>query len=188
MSEEIITLQKQLYETRQKLAEARRNTPPESVGEYTFKSADGSSVTLSDLFRDKSELIVIHNMGKSCVYCTLWADGFNGVAAHLADRAAFVVISPDDHATQQEFAQSRGWTFDMASCQDNTFAKDMGFESAPGQFEPGVSTFPRRSEDGAIVRTGHDNLGPGDDFCSVWHLFDLLPTGANGWSPKYTYA
>ena len=42
----------------------------------------------------KRDLIVIHNMGASCPYCTLWADGFNGIYDHLADRAAFVALQP----------------------------------------------------------------------------------------------
>jgi len=31
------------------------------------------------------------------------------------------------------------------------------------------------------------SLGPGDDFCSVWHLFNLLPEGPDGWEPQYKY-
>jgi predicted dithiol-disulfide oxidoreductase (DUF899 family) len=28
----------------------------------------------------------------------------------------------------------------------------------------------------------------GDDFCSVWHLFNLIPEGAAGWQPRFRYA
>ena len=28
---------------------------------------------------------------------------------------------------------------------------------------------------------------PGDDFCTVWHFFDLLPEGPAGWWPKINY-
>jgi hypothetical protein len=31
------------------------------------------------------------------------------------------------------------------------------------------------------------NRSPGDDFCTVWHRFDLLPEGADDWAPKFTY-
>ena len=34
----------------------------------------------------KDDLVVIHNMGASCAYCTLWGDGFNGVYEHLANK------------------------------------------------------------------------------------------------------
>ncbi len=27
-----------------------------------------------------------------------------------------------------------------------------------------------------------------DDFCALWHIFDLLPGGAGDWDPKFTYA
>ena len=39
-----------------------------------------------------------------------------------------------------------------------------------------------------VVRVSDAELGPGDDFCSVWHLFDLLPEGAAGWRPQFRYA
>jgi hypothetical protein len=39
-----------------------------------------------------------------------------------------------------------------------------------------------------IVRMSDASFSPGDDFCSVWHFFDLIPEGAAGWQPKYNYA
>jgi predicted dithiol-disulfide oxidoreductase (DUF899 family) len=124
-------------------------------------------------------------MGKSCPACTMWADGFNGVLAHLQDRAAFVVSSPDDPQIQAEFAQSRGWKFRMVSHAGSDFAADMGYRSARG-WRPGVSVF--RKQDGKIVRVSDTELGPGDDFCAVWHFFDLLPAGANGWRMRFSYS
>ena len=86
-------------------------------------------VKLSELFGGKSDLIVIHNMGRGCRYCTLWADGFNGVAEHLANRSAFVVCSPDSTDVQKEFAAGRNWRFRMVSGKDSPFTQDMGFRS-----------------------------------------------------------
>jgi hypothetical protein len=51
---------------------------------------------------------------------------------------------------------------------------------------PGVSVFRRQNE--GIVRVSDAPFSPGDDFCSVWHFFDLIPEGAAGWQPKYKYA
>jgi hypothetical protein len=31
------------------------------------------------------------------------------------------------------------------------------------------------------------SFGPGDDFCTLWHLFDLIPEGSGDWQPKYKY-
>jgi predicted dithiol-disulfide oxidoreductase (DUF899 family) len=83
---------------------------PEEVSDYTFATADGT-VRLSALFSGNRDLIVIHNMGTTCPYCTLWADGFNGISDHLASRAAFVVSSPDRPEVQKKFAAGRGWRF-----------------------------------------------------------------------------
>jgi predicted dithiol-disulfide oxidoreductase (DUF899 family) len=156
---------------------------PEEVENYRFETTDGP-LSLSGLFDDKPDLFVIHNMGRACVYCTLWADGFNGVLPHLENRAAFVVTSPDDPATQREFAASRGWRFRMASHAGNSFAADMGYRTAE-RFLPGVSVFRKEAE--RILRVSDTQLGPDDDFCAVWHFFDLLPAGPDGWRPRYAY-
>jgi predicted dithiol-disulfide oxidoreductase (DUF899 family) len=88
-----------------KIRELQAGIEPEAVADYVFSTPSGP-VRLSELFGDKNELFVIHNMGKACAYCTLWADGFNGVQHHLRDRAAFVVSSPDSPQAQQEFARA----------------------------------------------------------------------------------
>jgi hypothetical protein len=41
---------------------------------------------------------------------------------------------------------------------------------------------------GTITRVARSRqLGPGDPFCPVWPLLDLLKDGPNGWEPKYHY-
>lgn len=168
---------------RSEIRELTQADAPEEVADYSFASQAGA-VRLDDLFGDKTDLIVIHNMGAACRYCTLWADGFNGVVQHLQDRAAFVVISPDKPEAQAKFAESRGWKFRMLSHEGTSFAADMGYTSENG-FEPGISVFQKR--DGKVVRVSDRPLGPGDDFCAIWHIFDLIPEGANGWEPQYNY-
>lgn len=184
---EIDDLQKQISELKEQLTEARRRRPVEPVVDYQLIGADGVPVSLSMLFGDKDDLIVVHNMGRGCNYCTMWADGLNGDLHHLEDRAAFVVSSPDDPDTQSAFATSRGWRFRMVSVAGSSFAKDLGFEMNPGEYWPGVSAF-HRQQDGTIVRTGRDFFGPGDDYCAPWPLFNLLEGGAGSWEPKVEIA
>jgi hypothetical protein len=38
-----------------------------------------------------------------------------------------------------------------------------------------------------ILRVSDTGFSPGDDFCALWHLFDLLPGGAGDWQAKYRY-
>jgi predicted dithiol-disulfide oxidoreductase (DUF899 family) len=153
-----------------KLAKLKRKLPREAVADYEFASAAGP-VKLSALFGKKKDLIVVHNMGAGCPYCTMWADGLNGVYPHLADRAAFVVSSPDTVAAQKKFAKNRGWRFPMVSGRDSDFAKDFGFKKGKDEWWPGVSA----------------TFGPFDPFCAVWHLLALLGDGVNDWEPKYKY-
>ena len=78
MSTKIVELEREVFEKQQLLAQLKRERDAEPVDDYELSGPAGK-VRLSELFGDKNDLIVVHNMGKSCPYCTLWADGFNGV-------------------------------------------------------------------------------------------------------------
>ncbi len=174
----------EITEIRKKMRKAQGEIEPQEVSDYTFSTPAGS-VKLSELFGKHTDLMVIHNMGRSCPACTLWADGYNGIHAHVTSRTAFVVTSPDAPDVQQAFAASRGWKFPMVSHQGTSFAADMGY-AIDKRWRPGISVFQRRGN--AIVRMSDAHLGPGDDFCTLYHLFDLLPDGSAGWSPKFSYS
>lgn len=166
-----------------KLQELHQFRKKEPVENYVFQGWDGK-ITLAELFGGKNELILIHNMGKQCNYCTLWADGFQGFYKHLKTRAGFVLANHNSPAEQKEFAKSRGWEFPMVSAAGTSFAKDMGFLSDDGSLmNPGVSIF-QKNEAGEIFRTTSAGFGPGDLFAGIWHLFDLLPGGPGNWQPK----
>jgi len=183
LAKKIRALESSLMRDSQKLAQLKRRAPRELVEDYTLNGPSGL-VKLSALFGKKDDLIVIHNMGAGCRYCTMWADGFNGVYPHLADRAAFVVVSPDLPKAQKKFAHGRGWRFPMVSCAGTPFCKDLGFQGSNG-CKPGISTFQRKGK--KIYRVASAGLGPFDLFCSVWHIIALLADGVNDWSPQYQY-
>lgn len=185
LDKDIAKAEDDVVAAKKKLAELRRRRPSQEVSDYTLKTTEGKSIKLSSLFGRKEDLIVIQNMGKECVHCTLWADGFNGVHQHLSDRAAFAVVSPNKSAIMKRFAAKRGWKFKILSSHGTSFKKDTGFESN-GHPQPGVSIF-HKDNDGRLQYVSKAFFDPGDDFCAVWHLFDLLPNGSAGWHPKYTY-
>lgn len=162
----------------------QKRVQPEPVNDYVFATVQGP-VRLSQLFGTKKDLFVIHNMGSSCPYCTLWADGYNGLYQHIASRAAFVVSSPDPPNVQRAFARRRGWRFPMVSHAGSSFAEDMGYRSPRGDWLPGLSAF--RRERGHLVRVSDAGSSPGDDFCALWHVLDLLPDGPAGWQPRLRY-
>lgn len=174
---------RQIAAVREKMRSLQEDTEPEEVSDYEFHTAAGP-LRLSQLFGDREDLIVIHNMGVSCPACTMWADGFNGVLPHITNRAAFAVSSPDSPEVQRKFAAARGWKFPMVSHAGTSFAADMGFRSATGWL-PGVSVFKRQGQ--RIVRVADTGFNVGDDFCAVYHLFDLLHGGSGEWCPKLKY-
>ncbi|MBI1777726.1 MAG: DUF899 family protein [Proteobacteria bacterium] len=182
-SQRLAGYRKELAGLRKKMQKLQRSAEAEPVEDYEFATVKGP-VRLSRLFGKKEHLFVIHNMGASCRYCTLWADGFNGLYPHLADRAAFVVASPDAPKKQLRFKTARGWRFPMVSHSETSFAADMGYKSKEW-WMPGVSVFTKRGK--KIYRVSDTGFGPGDDFCALWHFFDLLPKGAGDWQPQYKY-
>lgn len=185
---EIKNRREEMMALRGNIRELQASIEPEQVSDYIFSTSDGD-ISLSALFGEKDTLFVIHNMGKGCVHCTQWADGFNGVLAHLEDRAAFVVASPDSPAVQKTFAQSRGWKFKMVSHSGTSFNADMGYmgeyQGKPSLY-PGVSVFKRDGDE--LKRVSDTSFGPGDDFNPVLSLFELMPEGTGEWEPKYAYA
>lgn len=135
----LAALRSRIAALREEMRQAQQAVEPEPVENYAFATPNGAT-RLADLFGDKDTLFMIHNMGASCRYCTLWADGFNGILPHLESRAAFVISSPDDPEKQQRFKDSRSWKFLMVSHQGSGFAADMGYKGENG-FSPGVSVF-----------------------------------------------
>lgn len=182
---EINKLEQEILEKKKQLAKLRKSVPEQRVENYHFITSNRQEVSLLDLFQDKDELIVVHNMGRSCSYCTMWADGFNGVYHHLIQKAAFVLSTPDAPEVQDDLATERGWIFPIVSTKGTTFKQDFGFEK-DGYYHPGVSTF-RKDKEGNIFHHAKAPLGPGDDYNIVWHLFDLLPSGSEDFQPKKKY-
>lgn len=186
--ERVAQLEAQMTQLRSELLRERTaGAAMASVADYAFTRADGSATTLTQLFGEHSELLVIHNMGERCQYCALWADGLSAFAAHVERRCAIVLATPDSPASARAQVALRGWRFPVVSDAGSTFANDMGFE---GEVEgrgvmrlPGVSSF-RRDAAGVIARTSAAQFGPGDDYCSIWGLFALLDGGVREWQPK----
>ncbi len=183
----IAELETQIYELKQKLAEARQQNPPEQVHNYQFETLHGVK-SLADFFGEHNHLFIIHNMGENCSYCTHWADILDPIFKHIESRAAVALCTPDELTAAQKFAQSRNWTYALVNDNDRGFSREMGYYktySEDGQEHsgvwPGISAF-RKNSDGSIVRLNHTQFGPLDDFCPTWHLLDLIQT--SDWEPS----
>ena len=94
MTEEIAKLESEIFELTQKLQALRAEHRGEEVPNYTFRTQDGET-TLLDSFGHRDKLLVIHNMGQGCRFCTLWADGINGFLPHLESAMSVLLVSKD---------------------------------------------------------------------------------------------
>ncbi|MEZ6163248.1 MAG: DUF899 family protein [Phycisphaerales bacterium] len=184
MNDQIRELQKQVMNAKQQLRDAIAAFEPEPVKDWELHGLNGCVVKLSRLFAGKSELLVVHNMGRGCNYCSLWGDAMKGIAPHLMQRCGFVLCSNDPPDVVRAFRETRGWEFPCVSGHETGFAKAMGYADNEGNPHPGVSALHMRA-DGSIVRTGHMPFGPGDDFCAVWPLLDLIKDGKGDWEPAH---
>jgi len=170
LNDELDVIRKKRIELSSKLADME-------VKDYTFRDREGKDVKLSSLFGNRDHLILIHNMGRSCAYCTIWADGFKDTYKEIEKKASFVLVTPDSPEVHKKFAESRNWSFNSYSAEGTDFIYDMGYEKRDNDkksYWPGVSVFEKQS-DGKIRRVSKDIFGPGDFYCNVWHFIDLLP-------------
>jgi len=134
---QITALEKQIFDLTAELNELRKAVPGREISDYTFKT-QGGEVTLLELFGGHDKLLVIHNMGQACRYCTLWADGFNGLLPHLESAMSVVLVSKDDPDVQRRIANERGWRFRLASHGGGEYLQEQGlseeFRNMPGRW------------------------------------------------------
>ena len=182
-NQEIEALEQQIARLTQQLIALRKNNTVTEIPNYTFTTLQGS-VRLSELFGDNDKLMLIHNMGQGCRYCTLWADGFNGFIGHLESAMSLVLVSKDDPQTQRLFANSRDWKFRLASHAGGDYIKEQTVIKGQDNM-PGVVVYEKR--DDKIYRKNSATFGPGDLYCSMWHLLGLAGLEDGLWSPQYNY-
>lgn len=180
---EITNLEQQIHELTQKLNELRKANHGPKVCNYRFATLEGET-TLLDLFGDKERLLLIHNMGQGCRYCTLWADGFNGLLAHLESAFSVVLVSKDSPVTQRLFANSRGWRFRLASHKGGDYISEQTVMEGTDNM-PGAVVYIRDGDE--IYRKNACAFGPGDLYCSMWSLLGLAGLGEADWTPQYNY-
>ncbi|MEU6145700.1 DUF899 family protein [Streptomyces sp. NPDC047081] len=209
--EELRLAEIELMRHREQVAAQRRALPPgPPLEDYVFLEGPADldagdapvrEVRLSELFTGPERPLIVYQFmyGKKqtdpCPMCTLWIDGFNGIARHVTRIAEFVIAAAADPATLRQHARNRGWAgLRLLSCGDSTFKYDTGSEDEDGEQDSTVSVFTRDGDGtvrhfysahprmaGDIKERGIDLLAP------VWHLLDLTPGGRGDWYPDLNY-
>lgn len=180
---EIEQLETEISQKIARLHELRKNAKLTLVPNYTFKTLEGD-VTLLEMFAGKTTLFAIHNMGQGCRYCTTWADGMNAFVRHLESEFAVVLLSKDPPELQRAFANERGWRFRLASHGGGDYIREQSVVA--GQVNmPGMVSYQRQGDQ--VYKMNSTVFGPGDQFCSIWHILSLAGIGEDQWTPQYSY-
>jgi len=209
--EELRLAEIELMRQRERVAELRRGLPQgTAVQDYAFEEGPANldagdtpirSVRLSELFSAPNRTLVVYHFmfGKKkttpCPMCTLWIDGWNGVAHHLAQNVDVAIVGAADPIALRAHARRRGWhRLRLLSCGDNTFKYDLGSEDREGNQDSTVSVF-TRNNDGTVRHfyTAHPSLSSEikergiDLLCPAWHVLDLTPQGRGDWYADLGY-
>lgn len=182
-NEKIIELEQKLYGMTLELNKLKQQAERISVPDYTFTTLDGE-VSLLELFAGKDKMLVIHNMGQGCRYCTVWGDGISPFLPHLESAVSVVMVSKDDPELQRRFANSRGWRFRMASHGGGAYIQEQSAVAGQNNY-PGVVGYERDGD--TIYRTNASAFGPGDLFCSLWNLLGTVGLDESDFTPQYNY-
>src|SRR5580704_4068607 len=127
---ELLDAEKELTRRSDEMARRRQELPwVRADKEYRFETDDGSA-SLVDLFRGRSQLLVYHFMfgpeyTAGCPHCSAIADGFNGIAVHLANHDVMLwAVSRAPLTKVAAYKERMGWTFPWASSHETDFNFD----------------------------------------------------------------
>jgi predicted dithiol-disulfide oxidoreductase (DUF899 family) len=158
---ELLEAEKDLTRRSDELAKRRQDLPWVRIDKaYQFETEKGSA-TLTDLFQGRSQLIIYHFMfgpdyAAGCPSCSSIADGFNGVAVHLANHDVMLsAVSRAPLAKLQAFKRRMGWTFPWASSFGSDFNADFSVRFTEEQQREGGIEYNYRRE-GARQLRGSD--------------------------------
>ena len=149
---ELLEAEKELTRRSDELARRRQELPWVRIDkEYRFETDEGSA-SLADIFRGRSQLLVYHFMfgpdfAAGCPSCSAIADGFNGVAVHLANHdVTLTAVSSAPLAKLRAYKRRMGWTFPWASSQGSDFNFDFNVRVTEEQQRDGGTEYNYRRE------------------------------------------
>lgn len=141
---ELLEAEKALTRRSDELARWRQELPWVRINEeYRFETDEGT-VSLGDLFRGRSQLLVYHFMfgpeyTAGCPTCSAIADGFDGSVVHLANHdVTLCAVSRAPLAKLQAYKQRMGWSFPWASSFGSDFNYDFHVSHTTEEWQSGA--------------------------------------------------
>jgi predicted dithiol-disulfide oxidoreductase (DUF899 family) len=209
--EEVRLAEIELMRQQERVAAMRRALPAgTTVEDYVFEEGPPDlsagdepvrQVRLSELFSVPDRPLVIYHLmyGKKqtspCPMCTMWIDGYNGVAHHLKQNVDLAIAAAADLPALRAHARNRGWKrLRLLSCGRNTFKRDLKSEDAEGRQDSTMSVF-TRDTDGSVRHfyTTHPSMAEDirerglDLLTPVYNMLDLTPKGRGTWYASLKY-
>jgi predicted dithiol-disulfide oxidoreductase (DUF899 family) len=197
---ELLKKEKELTRLSDQVSASRRKLPWVKVDKDYVFDGPGGKVKLSDLFVDRSQLVIQHFMfapdwKEGCPSCSFMSDHLDGMLPHLAARdVTMVAVSRAPLAKIEAFKKRMGWHFNWVSSYGSDFNADyhvsfteeemaqgevnynytmQEFPSAEG---PGISVF-YKDADGDIFHT-YSIYGRGVEvMMGTYRILDLVPKG-----------
>jgi predicted dithiol-disulfide oxidoreductase (DUF899 family) len=205
---ELLVKEKQLTRQRDEIDRQRRALPWVKVEKkYIFEGSNGQQ-SLTDLFENRSQLIVSHFMfgpgwKEGCVGCSFRSDHVDGALTHLQHHdVSLVTISRAPLAEIETFKKRMGWSFPWLSSYGSDFNYDyrVSFakeDTATGKVDynydnrvfvseegSGLSVF-YKDDNGDVFHT-YSTYGRGDEMVDTTYMYlDLTPKGRNETGPHY---
>jgi predicted dithiol-disulfide oxidoreductase (DUF899 family) len=140
---ELLKAEKALTRRSDELAKQRQGLPWVQITKaYRFETDEGQAF-LADLFKGRSQLLIYHFMfgpqySAGCPSCSSIADGFNGIAVHLANHDVMLwAVSRAPLAKLQAFKRRMGWGFPWASSFGTDSNLDFQAAHTPEQEDAG---------------------------------------------------
>jgi predicted dithiol-disulfide oxidoreductase (DUF899 family) len=187
----LLAEEKEFTRARDALSAKRRTLPWMKVEKtYRFEGPQGP-LTLSDLFGPHRQLVVQHFMfapdwEKPCKSCSFWADGYNGIVAHLAQRdTAFVAVSRAPIEKLDARKRKMGWTFLWVSSGGTDFSYD--FDVSFREDQGNGATYNYQPKQGAMTDLPGTSVFVKGDDGAVYHTYSCFARGLDPMNPAYAY-
>jgi predicted dithiol-disulfide oxidoreductase (DUF899 family) len=189
----LLKKEKEFTHLREELAEQRRALPWETVERAYVFDAPGGKETLSDLFANRSQLVIYQFMfppewEEGCKHCSYWADHYDGMLPHLKQRdVSFVVVSRAPVQKLEQFKKRMGWGFKWVSsgATDYNYDYQASFrqgDTASGRVFYNYEPVDMRMTDREGISVFYKDAGG-----EIFHTYSTYARGIDAVNPTYQF-
>lgn len=189
----LLAREKELTRLRDQIATERRELPWVKVDkEYFFIGPDGH-LDLSDLFGEKSQLMIYHFMlgpdwEEGCTSCSFWADNFDGIDIHLAHRdISFLAVSRAGFDKIEAYKKRMGWRFQWVSSLGSDFNYDYQVSFTPEQKEKNATEYNYRNTEYFSDELVGVSVFAKDEWGHIFHTYSTYSRGVDMLNGAYNY-